>query len=977
MRASNDRPRPTGRRLSRGRIIGVLAVVIFVVVLLSLRGIAGFWTDYLWFGSVHLTSVWTGVVATKVELAVVFTAIFFFAALANLVLADRLAPVLHRPGPDDEFVQRYRAAIGPHAGKVRVLVALVLALLVGTGASAQWNKWLLFRNAVHWGQSDPQFHKDIGFYVFRLPFYQFLVSWAFFALVVLTLLVVVAHYLNGGIRPQQADGRVTSQVKLHVSVLLGLIALLKAVGYYLQRFELDFSTRGVVQGATYTDVHAQLPALTLLILISLVAAALLLYNVWQKGWVLPVIAVGLWAFVSFIVGVVYPAVVQKFRVQPAENALEKPYIAKNISATRAAFGLNKIQVTQYPFSSDLSATDLNLDAATIRNIRLWDPSQNIAGQTYQKLQEIKSYYQFSPVGVDRYNLKGQETQTLIAVRQLNPGNLPAQGWVNQHLQYTHGYGAVLSPANGATTTGDPVFDIQNIPPSSAPGAPQITQPRVYFGLGLSGYVMADTRTPEIDYQDASGANVTSTYRGSGGVPLGGFVRRAAFALRFGDINPLISGQLTSSSRVIYYRDIQQRVSKAAPFLQLDSDPYAAIVGGHLVWIQDAYTTTANYPYGQMASVPSMPSASGLAGLNYNYVRNSVKVVIDAYSGAMNFYLSDPTDPIIRAYETAFPKLFTPMSSMPSDLRAHLRYPEDMFRAQSALYGRYHITNAGDFYNAANAWDIAQSAGEGNPNDQLAGTPTTNQAGQIVVGPQQRMDPQYLLMRLPNQTTDNFILLEAFVPTSQGDKQQNLSALMVADSDPAQYGHLQVYEMPPGQLVDGPGLVDATIAAAPNISETLSLLNQQGSQVLLGNVLVIPVQGTLVYVRPVYIESTRQALPELQKVIVVAGGNAAMEDTLQAALADVFGSAPATQEQKGAPTTPGTTPSPAATGTDTSKYLQQAAAAYQQAQADLAKGDLGAYQKDVDAMGQAINQAYGGHPPAASSTSTTTTTTLPH
>jgi uncharacterized protein len=971
MRATTDRPRR--RRPSRGRIVLAIAVVVVIVLIFSLRGIAGFYTDYLWFGSIHLTSVWAGVVATKLALAAVFSAVFFLAMWLNLAVADRMAPTYRLSGPEDEFVQRYREAVGPHVGKVRVVASVVFALLVGTGAAAQWNKWLLFRNSVPFGIKDPQFHKDIGFFVFRLPFYSYLVSWGFLAIVVITIVSVVAHYLNGGIRLQARSNRVTPYVKAHISLLLAALALLKAIGYYLQRYNLDFSTRGVVNGGLYTDIKAQLPALTLLILISLVAMGLFVYNIRLQGWVLPIIGVGLWAFVSLVVGAVYPAIIQKFRVQPAENALERPYLQRNMTSTRTAYKINNVQVTQYPYTTQLSATDLTLDAQTVRNIRLWDAA--FAPQTYQKLQEIRSYYQFpsQDLSVDRYGLNGEETQTLLAVRELNPNDLPEQGWVNTHLQYTHGYGAVLSPANAATTDGNPVFAISNIPPVDAAGsgAPTITKPQVYYGLGMDGFVIANTQQREIDYQSPDGTNVTGHYTASGGVQLSSFFKRAAFALRFGDINTLISGQVTSKSRVLWVRDIQQRVAKAAPFLQLDSDPYAAIVDGRIEWIQDAYTTTDHYPYSQFADTSGLPNGSGL-NQNFNYVRNSVKVVVDAYTGDLKFYVMDPSDPIVQAYAKAFPKLFLPASAMSSDLRTHLRYPEDLFRIQTSLYGRYHITGVNDFYNAADAWNVAQSGGEGPPNGSLQ-TLTTDAQGFVVAGSQKRMDPQYLEMRLPAAQNASFLLLQALVPISQGDKQQNLAAFMVAQSDPSQYGRLQVFEMPPGLTVDGPALVDARIAADKTVSSQITFVNQQGSQVQLGNIVVIPIQGSLIYVRPLYIESARNPLPQLSEVIVVSGNKVKMEATLQQALADVFGSAPSTQEQRaGQPTV---TPAPGGVSTTVQTLLNEAAAAYAQAQTDLTKGNLAAYQNDINQMNQFVRQA-GGSAAAAPSTTTTTTTTLP-
>lgn len=970
MRTTTDRPRRP--RPSRSRIWLLVGLAVLIIIIFSLRGIADFYTDFLWFGSVHLTSVWRGVVATKVILALVFMAIFFVAMLVNLTVADRLAPAYRPTGPEEEFVQRYRDAVGPHAGKVRVGAAVVLAVLVGVGASGQWNTWIEFRNYVAFGVKDPEFHKDVGFFVFKLPFYSYLVSWSFLALIVITIITAVAHYLNGGIRPQASNNRVTPAVKAHLSLLLGGLAVVKAVGYYLQRYKLDFSSRGVVNGALYTDVKAQLPALTLLMLISLVAFGLLVANIWLKGWVLPVLGVGLWAFLSVVVGAIYPAFIQKFRVEPNENVLEQPYLRRNMQATVTAYGLNDVQVAQYPYTPDVTATNLNLDAETIRNIRLWDPA--FAPQTYQKLQEIRSYYSFpsNDLSIDRYTLAGQVTQTILAVRELNTSDLPQQSWITQHLQYTHGYGAILSPANAVTSEGNPVFDVSNIPPTTTSGAPNITQPDVYFGLGMDGFVIANTKTPEVDYQTASGGNVTSSYSGSGGVQLTSLLRRAAFALRFGDLNTLISGQITDRSRILFVRDIQQEVSKAAPFLQLDSDPYAAIINGQIEWIQDAYTSTRYYPYSQTADESTLPPNSGL-NIPLNYVRNSVKVEINAFTGRMMFYVMDPSDPIIRSYEKAFPKLFTPASKMPMSLREHLRYPEDLFSIQTSMYNRYHITNVNAFYNAADSWNIAQSAGEGSPTASLE-TVTTNAEGIPISTSEERMAPQYLLMRLPGQTKASFVLLEGFVFASQGDKQQNLAALMVVGCDPDDYGQLSVYEMPPGETVDGPALVSAQIAADPTISPEISLLDQHGSDVEYGNLLIIPVQSSLVYVRPVYVESSVNPQPKLVEVIVASGTETAMEPTLQRALTDVFGSAPPTLEQGTGTTATRTSSSSKTLSSAAKKDLAAAAAAYNTAQSDLSAGNLGGYQSAVNAMGQYIAAAQSNTTATTTTTTSTSTTT---
>src|SRR6516162_2976335 len=687
MKAPTDLPRR--RRRIRGRIWIVVGVVLLVLLLTSLRSLAGFYTDYLWFKELHFTSVFRGVLVVQVVLALVFTALFFAMMFTSLTIADRVAPKFRPVGPEDELVARYREAVGPHAGKVRVIVSLIFALFAGIGTRSQWNNWLLFGHSVSFHQTDPQFHKDISFYVFQLPFIRFVVNWLFVALVITLVVTIVFHYLNGGIRLQSPTQRTTPQVKAHISVLLGALALVKAVGYWFDRYSLVLSTKHVVDGATYTSVHADLPAKTLLIVIAVIAAGLFIFNIYQKGWTLPIIAVGLWGLIWVLVGGIYPAFIQAVRVDPAENQKERPYIQRNITATQTAFGITPDKVAIHPFSgtATLNADDVAnpTNMQTLENIRLLDPK--FIKDAFVKLQELRGYYQFNDLDVDRYGLNGQTTQTLTAVRELNSSLAPS-GFVNQHMQYTHGYGAVLAPANqqGVGADGTPDFVLQDIPPQGQPSLDN--QPRVYYGEGQGSYVIVKSDQPELDYQDTkTGQQVTSTYSGTGGVPMGSVFRRAAFALRFGDINPLISGLVTSKSRIMYVRDIGDRVRKAAPFLRYDSDPYAVILGGRIYWVQDAYTTTSRYPYSQRADLEGVPPNSGLQA-RFNYVRNSVKVVIDAYNGSMRFYIVDPADPVVKAYQKAFPSLFTPGSEMDRlnpGLREHLRYPEDLFRVQTNMY----------------------------------------------------------------------------------------------------------------------------------------------------------------------------------------------------------------------------------------------------------------------------------------------------
>ena len=965
MRSPSDIPQVPRPAQHRRRRWIIAALVIVVVVIASLRTFAVFYTDSLWFSSVSLHSVWVKLFEIKGGLMVVFGVIFAVLLLASLIVAERLAPKGPSLDAEDEFVKRYREVIGPYSRWLRAGVVVVLSLIVGSQAIGQWQNWILFRNGVSFPNSDPQFHRNVGYFVFTLPFEQFLVHWTLVALFVVLVVTVLSHYLNGGIRMQGSRPRVRPAVKAHISVILGLLALVKAVGYYLARFNLDLSSNGYVQGAGYTDVHARLPALELLLLVSLAAAVLLIYNIRRQGWALPILGVGLWFLVALSAGTIYPAAVQALKVNPAQNTLERPYIQRNIDATRTAMGLTGVQSVAYPASSTLTASQLSANSDTLANVRLWDPTQT--QPTFDKLQDIRSYYQFNSLDVDRYKVNGAETPVVVGVREINDQDLPSSSWVNTTLQYTHGYGMVVSPANASTSNGDPVFAVGGVPPASNSGLPTVTQPSVYFGLNNSGYVVANTKQPEIDFQLTSGTNVETHYSGDGGVQLSSFFDQVMFAIRFSDLNLLISNQITNKSRLMFDRGVQARVSKAAPFLSLDADPYPALIGGHIDWIQDAYTTTDNYPYGQNADTSAVAPGSGLGG-NFNYVRNSVKVVIDAYTGHMTFYVMDPSDPIIRTYEKAFPGMFTPASKMSADLKAHIRYPEDIFTVQATMYGKYHITTAQSFYSAADAWALSPSPGSGSPSQALATTFTTNAQGQeISTGQLVRMAPIYQELRVPGQAAQSFNLLDAFVPVSSQSQIQTLSGFMIAGSDPGHYGQLQMFVTPRDSPVNGPSIVAAQIDATPAVSQQVSLLNQNGSSALLGNVLMIPVADSLLYIQPLYVESSRNAFPELQRVIAVYGKQASIQPTLAGALTQVF--------QAPVATTPATEGGTGNLSPQVRALLDEAQTAYQQSQTDLKAGNLGAYQTDInnlESILQEVQQLTGG----TVATTTTTTTTSP-
>jgi hypothetical protein len=968
MRVPTEAPRRRFRL--RGWLIAL--VVIVVVLLFSLRGLAGFYTDFLWFDSLGQSSTWSSLLAAKVAPALVFTVVFFAIMYANLVIADRIAPKYRSMGPEDEFIARYRQATGRFAGRIRIGVAIFFALIAGIGVSSQWKQWVLFTHATSFGVKDPQFHKDVGFYVFKLPFIEFILEWLFAGLVIVLIVTAVEHYLNGGIRFQTPFQRVTPQVKAHLSVILALMALVKTAQYYFGRYELTLSTRGVVEGAGYTDVKAELPALELLIVISVVSAGLFIWNIWRRGWVLPILAVGLWAFVSLAIGTIYPALIQQFKVGPNEFATEKPYIARNINSTRKAFGLDKVATEQYDFTSfnDVSSPQDVVgeqNAGTVDNARLWDPG--VIQETYSQLQGLQTYYQIGDVDVDRYLVNNEQRQVLIAARNLNSADLPSQSFVNRHIVYTHGYGVVASPSNAVATGGTPDYYLSDVPVQTVDNAIPIDQgpaSEIYFGEGLTSYVLTGAEQKEFNYQTPGSADRFTRYKGADGVALSNWVRRAAFALRFGSIDPLISGQVTSSTKLLMERDIRARVEKLAPFLSFDADPYPVVLGNKTLWVMDGYTSSDMYPYSQ-----EVTGEGGLAR-SMNYVRNSVKVTVDAYQGTVKFYVFDTHDPIIRSWQKAFPDLFTPKSQMSDELKAHLRYPEDLFKAQTDQYGRYHVTEPKRFYNGSAKWLVSPDPGTSVENFISTGgtaAPASNQP-QAATSTGKRIDPYYLNIKLPGDDKENFVLLRPFVPVSSGNSINRLSSFLTAKSDPGSYGKLQSFNMPSGENVDGPIQVSNQIDGTQQISFSLSLLNQQGggSRVQKGNLQLIPIGNSIVYVQPFYVRSSSEGgYPKFQFVAVFTQDKGAVcapsineaisrlfdDQSSQQATActtelaaagagDLLGGNAGTPSSSSTTSTTTTTTPPAAGGSVQSQ-LDQAAALFDQADAALKTGDLGTYQ----------------------------------
>jgi uncharacterized membrane protein (UPF0182 family) len=925
------------RRSRRGL---TLLIVVAFVLLLALRGLATFWTDLLWFRSVDLTSVWGTLVLAKVIPVVAGAIVAFLVLWANILIADRVSPRFRLLDmvPEEEFVERLQEWIEPRIRRVRLWAAAIFGVLVGLGASGWWDNILRFLHRTSFGQADPILGKDVSFYIFQLPLYRNLFGWVFQLLLLTALVVVAMHYLNGGIRlaPGRAP-RVSSGVRAHLSVLLAVIAILKAVGYRLDTYQLMYSSRGVVYGASFADVKAQLPALTLLALISLFAAGLLLWNIRSRGWILPAVAVGGWLVMSIIIGGIIPAAVQRFRVEPAEQVLERPYIANGITFTRHAYDLDSTEVRQFAASTNLTIDNIDNNGPIVNNIRLWDPA--VLTDTYTQLQEIRTYYGLNNVDVDRYTVNGQLTQTMISGRELDENADVITGWVNEHLVYTHGFGAVLSPANSVDAQGQPVFLVKDVPPEAVDQSLAIdVQPRIYFGDTYSNrYMIVGTKQQEVDFPlTQEGESVArNTYDGTGGVPIGNFFTRLAFALRYSDLNTLISNQLTSQSKTLMIRNVTQRLLMAAPFLYVDSDPYLVVLNGRLLWIVDMYTASDAFPYAEPASTDRLGTEAGTLPQNFNYVRNSVKATVDAYDGTMTFYVVDDTDPIIKAYRGAFPGLFTDGSQMPADLVAHLRYPEDLFRVQSDMYLRFHMTDPDVFYNSEDEWEEPlDPSNAGNP-EQLRGEFTT-------LSYQRPMLPYYLLMSLPEEQQLSYLILQPFDPVER----PNMASFLIAKSGPEDYGKLIDYRLPRTGFVDGPNQVAARIDQDPDVSQQITLWNQQGSKVIRGDLLVVPIESSLLYIQPIYLQASAVPLPQFKRVVTVFNEKVIMRDSLSRALQDLF--------LGGGGTTATTTTQPG--GPSAADLLDQAAEAFTQAQAALTAGDLGTYQQKINQARDLIEQA---------------------
>jgi len=859
------------------------------------------YTDYRWFEEVGFTSVfWTELYARA---AIFFGAalVFFLFYLVNIAIARRLTP---RVTDESSRWAQVAAFAGKSITFLLVVAGLVLAFIVGSLAQGNWLAFLRYANAAPFGVSDPIFNQDVAFYVFTLPIYRFLVSWGGGA-IVLAALATGATYLMGLGRIQW-----TNAVKAHLSFLGFLFLLINAWSYQLDKYELVFSARGAIFGANYTDVNAQIPAFNILSILAIVLAILLLVNVFVRALKAIGIAVALWILAAVVLGEFYPGFVQNFEVKPNEFVKEEQYIKHNIALTRQAYALDAIQDAPFPADDAPSPADIQRNADTVNNIRLQDYRPLL--QTYNQIQSIRTYYDFSDVDVDRYTIDGKYRQVMISARELATHKLSdkAQTWVNLHLVYTHGYGVAVSPVNEFTADGLPNLLVKDIPPA---GVIPVTRPQIYFGEETASYVFVKTREKEFDYPKGD-ENAFTTYEGAGGVSVGAYWDRLMFALRFGDMNILLTDALTGDSRVLFNRQIQTRVKRVAPFLMLDKDPYPVIADGKIVWIQDAYTSTNNYPYSEPYQ------------RNLNYIRNAVKIAIDAYDGAMTFFVAEPDEPILKAYRAIFPALFKAMDQMPASLRDHLRYPEGLFTIQAAMYRTYHMQDPLVFYNKEDLWAV--------PNESSGGQPSA-------------MEPYYVIMRLPGDPKEEFMLMLPFVPA----KRQNMVAWMSAKSDGADYGKRLVYRFPKDKLVYGPEQIHARLNQDPTISTQLTLLSQRGSRIVWGNLLVIPIEKSLLYIQPMYLLAEQSQIPQLKRVVVATSNNVVMEATLGESLARVFG-AGASVITGGAPTSP-TAGAPISVSVN--ELIKRANDQYARAQDALKTSDWATYGKEMQSLQQTLEQ----------------------
>lgn len=907
---------------ARQRAFITVAVIIGAIVTAFLS-LAGLWTDKLWFDSVEFQSVFTTTLFAKSVLFVTVGGLTAALFIGNLAWAYRGRPAFLPATPEMEALLQYRNAFEPARKLVMVAGGAVLFLFTGIGASQAWNTFLLWRNGESFGVNDPQFGMDVSFFTFTLPWLRTVLGFVSSAIVISAIAAAAIHYIYGGLRPQSGE-RTSAAARRQLSVLGGSYLLTHAAGLWLDRYELVTQDGTLITGMKYTDVNAVLPGTTTLAGIALVSAVLFFANVFRRNWTLPVLSVGLLVLSSILIGGLWPSLVQQLQVKPNEQVKESPFIARGIENTRAAFGLDGVEVEQYRAVEDIDPQAVAKNQATINNIRLVDPV--LLGPTFQQLQQIKGFYSFAPsLDIARLLVDGKPQTTVAAVRELNLAGMPEsqRNWVTQTLIYTHGIGMVAAPDNQVTADGQPNFIEADIPPK---GALDVKEPRVYFGEQSPLYSIvgspAGAMPRELDYPDDTqpSGQRNNTYDGKGGVPVGSLLNRLLFAARFSDQNILLSNEVSAESRILFVREPRARVEKVAPWLTIDSDAYPVVLNGRITWVLDGYTATNNYPYSQkirltdaITDAVTLP-ALDLRNKTVNYMRNSVKATVDAYDGTVRLYTWDDKDPILKSWSKAYPNTVLPKSSIPSDLLLQLRYPEDLFKVQREVMKRYHIQDPASFFSGENYWIV--------PEDPTRGGGT--------------QPPYFLTLQLPGSDKLSFSITSTYAPA----KRPSLAGLFVVNSEPGpDYGKMKILQLPSQTTIPGPVQAQNNFESDANIASELSLLRRGGSEVVLGNLLSLPVGGGVLYVEPVYVQATgANGYPLLRKVIVGFGQQVVMRDTLQQALAAIFGSDVGAQQPSGGTVTP-----PTASASERLKAaLDDAAKAYAEGESALKSGDFAAY-----------------------------------
>ncbi len=921
--------RPPPYQISRRTRLLVPVVVLLGLLLSGFGALVSLYTDVLWFREVHYSPVFRTVLETRVIMFVLFGAGMAIIVGTNLFIAHALRPQFRPMSLEQQNLERYRVAFEPRLRLLVFGIAGLLGVITGMSAQGGWKTWLMWRNGVPFGVSDPQFHRDLSYYAFTYPFQRYVLGFLFTAVVLSLVGSLVVHYLFGAIRlqTQTAGERMTAAARAHLSVLLGIFVLLKAWAYWLDRFGLVFSDRSTakVAGPSYTDVHAVLPAKTILLLIALICAVAFLANTVVRNFSLPIIALALLVVCALLIGGAYPAAIQTFQARPNANTKEAPYIERNIAATLSAYGLGGVGTTPYDAKKILTAAEVKADTGTVPNARLLDPA--VLVDTFTQQQQVRPVYGFADkLDIDRYSYKGKKQDFVVGVRELNDADLQGvQGnWINRHLVYTHGNGFVAAPANQVDADGGPIFVSGALTEAAKKATGEdsrtvipVDQPRAYYGELLPSYsIVGKSSGPDREFDRPGGGGgqdqVNNTYDGRGGVPISNTLRKIAYALKFRETNIVLNSAVSSKSRVLYVRDPRQRVEKVAPFLEIDGDPYPAMIGGRIQWIIDGYTTSDGYANSQPTTLGEATTDTftnrGTAGqpqAQVNYIRNSVKATVDAYDGTVTLYAFDEQDPVLRTWRKIFPKLVKPRSAISAELMSHLRYPEDLFKVQREVLSRYHVHNPQTFFSGVASWSVP-------------GDPTTPK-GQV----QRPQPPYYIVAENPGDKTASFELITALNPINK----ENLAAVVSVSSDPETYGRFTVLEIPSNTVIPGPNQVQRNFTSTAEVARDLTLFDTGGSRVRFGNLLTLPVGGGLLYVEPLYVQGEGQgSQPLLRRVLVAFGGRVAYEPTLGAALNSLFGPGASETGTPGGGPSPSGTPSPSGSaGPPTSSAGEVAAA----------------------------------------------------